>query len=293
MRYGWVGVCVLLGLAACGATDDAAENQKQASQKQAGAVPATAEPTIFVKLDAAGTANMSKLDQPDVLAATGTLRGSPADAADALSTLLAAAKTEVASPSIKEQDDGESNAVLALTIDADTRWQYVQWITQVFAHPAVRIRNIDFHDPRGGTPLRIQLPVDRGIVEELESEGIRLTAPQRPDVGHLRVAVFRRKLDKPASERYTLIRIDNTHMYKLPAGVAAHEDDVYWDTMRKVRDVVEAKRRSNKAERFDFVSPPPKGGRVPYFDVFRILRLARDLGFEAITLEGASTPLPR
>ena len=256
-----------------------------------------AAPTIYFKIDADGTTNMSKLDLPDELAATGKLGAkNPVAQSNAMRTLRVAIGQEVASETIARDDRGIGNGVLSLTVDGRTDWRYVQWVLQLAAE--AKQPTIDLGDPRGGAPLRIVLPTDRGIEEEEVEEIIEGEIPGEreagPDVpGKVKVRVFRRGLQLGVQEQYTLIKLGHSNHVSLPKGPEANQDDAYWKAMRKLRDLLAKRIDRDKPGTFELDAPPPKGGSVPYFDVFRILRMARDLGQQQMLLSGAALPLGR
>lgn len=304
MRHKWMGFVLLLTLAACGDTQDTPPDDTpgapNANTTEPDATPEQAlpaSPTLYMKIDASGTANLSKLDQPDALAVSGVFSGSDPVVVDAaLSKVRHAFVTALRSNAIERNEHGEPNVTLALTVDSATSWKYVQWAVQFGADPAVAIRNIDFNDPRGGVSLPIQLPADRmgmAVEETLEIVDGKPVSSGPPKIAEVKVKVFRRGLHEDASERYTLIKLGNTHNFPLPKGTEANQDDEYWTQMRKLRDAIAAQKKAIDAKQFVLAAPPPKGGSVPYFDVFRILRMARDLKFDAILLEGKALPLPR
>lgn len=283
MRY-WIVLICLSMLTACGQGKKQDEGQGEQSpppQKSAG-------PVIYMKIAADGTTNMSKVDDPTAQAVSAALGAEPPVEADAqITALRKAAHVEMKHAAIQHDDKGACNATLLLTVDGDAKWKYVQWVMVTVTSPGIGICRIDLIDPRGGAKLSVKLPTDGaldGFDEDLEEDGQSDPGSPRP-TKEVRVKLFR---DGPVGDRHTWMKLDNdANRYELPSGPEAKQEEAYWDTFRKLRTDLSQRIAKVNPKRFILGTPPPRGGRVPYFDVFQVLRLARDLGMEDIWFEAA------
>ena len=144
--------------------------------------------------------------------------------------------------------------------------------------------------------------IDRRIDSQLPKDrGMAATSDFPEEFEKIKIKVFRRNLKEAESEQYTLIKVDNTHEFKLPknwkgfANASPEQAAAYSAVIEKVYSVVMGKLRAhpgNKDEvKGEIVAPPPKGGAVPHGDVMQILDVFLRAKITDVMFEGKATPL--
>ena len=263
---------VLFALSACGDSKQDASTPGAKTMQEPPAKATAPAPTLYAKVAADGAVNLSKLDAPEALAVSASLATDVGPGVQRLRKTLAAEASSLA------RDGARSPVVLSLTVDPEAHWRWVQWVVQAGADPSVGIWQVDLSDPRGGKALRVDLPTDNERPSASDGATSRAVAK-----------VFRRGTEEPEDAHHTVVMLDD-HAFEFPKGPDANQDEGYWDQMRKILAALRTRMKDNALEVFRLVAPPPSGGHVPYFDVFRLLRMAKDLGVPHLRLEGAAVP---
>ncbi len=136
------------------------------------------------------------------------------------------------------------------------------------------------------------MPKDRGPTDIPKL--IEDTAPR------IKIKLFRKNRENPA-EAYTLVKIDGSHTYRLPAGEwsidksnEASRIAAYDEVMERIQRVIEAKWAfvdRDPETRAEIVAPPPYGMSVPHGDVIRVLDTFVAAGLSKVHFEGTQSPL--
>ncbi len=116
----------------------------------------------------------------------------------------------------------------------------------------------------------------------------------------IKIKVFRKNRENPA-EAYTLVKIDGSHSYRLPAGdwsTDKRDESArvaeYDAVMAQIQRVIEVKWDvvdRDPETRAEIVAPPPYGVSVPHGDVIRVLDVFVAAGLTKVFFEGAKSPL--
>ena len=146
--------------------------------------------------------------------------------------------------------------------------------------------------------------IDRRIESMLPKDrGLAPTPTFPPDFLKVKIKVFRRNMtDK--ENAYTLIKVDNTAQFKLPAGYKGREFsekndqkklEEYERVVNRVYALVMQKLKAHGGKedevKGEIVAPPPKGGAVPHGDIISMLDIFLRANITDVVFEGAATPL--
>jgi biopolymer transport protein ExbD len=146
--------------------------------------------------------------------------------------------------------------------------------------------------------------VDRRIESMLPKDrGLAPTPTFPPDFLKVKIKVFRRGLEtaNTTDDDYTLVKVDNSGEFQLPAGwKGLHKEpgdrvkryeSVIATVQKLVRDKIQAHGGKKEEVKGEIVAPPPKGGAVPHGDVMQMLNIFLVEGITDVVFEGAATPL--
>ena len=114
----------------------------------------------------------------------------------------------------------------------------------------------------------------------------------------IKIKLSRKNHESPTTA-YTLVKIDGSHRFRLPAGPWRAAEDptrlaAYDVVMANVRRVIEAKWRAVDHDpeiRAEIVTPAPYGMTVPHGDVLLVLDTLTAAGLTNVSLEGTPSPL--
>jgi len=135
------------------------------------------------------------------------------------------------------------------------------------------------------------MPKDRG------PNAIPIQVVNHPKI---KIKLFRKNRENPATA-YTLVKIDGSHTFRMPAGEWSKDKGYdaarvaeYDAAMAGVQQVIEAKwsfLERDPETRAEIVAPPPFGMSVPHGDVIRILDTFVAAGLTKVHFEGVRSPL--
>jgi hypothetical protein len=223
----------------------------------------------------------------------------PAGQRRALADLSAALAAALREPAYRDE---RGNCRLSLRVRGSpyAKWQYVLWLLQTAAHPAVRMHILDLRLEDGTGSVRLDLPHDSGITSqqvELVEEGKEGEVAESELEGGclvcepLRIKMFRRDVWDPSTV-YTRFKLGD-RAFKLAAGTKPGQP-AYEASMLKVeRALDEALEDLGPAGQaaVEIIAPPPKGPLTPYGEVHHLLTQVRAKGDYRILLQGNPAPI--